>query len=85
MNTATTIRELSLDEISLVGGSGELSYYEELFTVMLAGGVMGALAAGATTAGVGAPAGFVSGALLAGTSYATKEFIEWVILTYWSN
>ena len=84
MNAATTIRELGPEEISLVGG-GELSYYEELLAVMLAGGVMGALAAGASTAGIGALPGFVSGALLAGTSYAVKEYVEWLIQTYFAN
>ena len=84
MNAATTIRELGPEEISLVGG-GELSYYEELFAVMLAGGVMGALAAGASTAGIGAIPGFLSGALIAGTSYAVKEYVEWLIQTYWAN
>lgn len=83
MNAATTIRELGPEEISLVGG-GELSYYEELLAAMLAGGVVGALAAGASTAGIGALPGFLSGALIGGVSYATKEYLEWVILNYWA-
>lgn len=84
MNAATTIRELGPEEISLVGG-GEGDYYQELLAVMLTGGAIGALAAGASTAGIGILPGFVSGALIAGTSYAVKECIEWLIAAYWPS
>lgn len=83
MNAATTIRELCPEEISLVGGGDTIGYYEQLFAVMLSGAVLGALTAGAATAGLGTIPGAISGALIAGTSYTVKEYIEWVIENYW--
>lgn len=82
MHAATTIRELAPQEIPLVGGA-DAGYYEELFAVMLAGAAIGALTAGASTAGLGVLPGALSGALIAGTSYAVREYFEWLIATYW--
>jgi len=81
MNAATTIRELGPQEISLVGGA-EGNYYIELLATMLAGGLIGAIVAGAPTAGLLSGPGFVSGALIAGTTFATREFAEWLLMTY---
>jgi hypothetical protein len=50
---------------------------------MFAGAVVGAIAAGVSTAGVGIIPGATSGALLAGIGYLTNDYMQYLIENYW--
>ena len=71
--TATTVRELTARETTLVGG-GEFTW-GGFFEAAATGAVVGGLA-GAAAAGVGAGPGALGGALLGGIEYSLGEFIE---------
>jgi len=71
--TATTFRELTAEETTLVGG-GDFTW-GGLVANMGAGALVGGLA-GAAAAGIGAGPGALGGALLGGIEYCAKDLIE---------
>jgi hypothetical protein len=71
--TATTFRELTAEETTLVGG-GEFTW-GGLAAHMGAGALAGGLA-GAAVGGVGAGPGALGGALLGGIEYCASDLIE---------
>jgi hypothetical protein len=71
--TAMTLRELTAEEMALVGG-GEFTWGG--FFGHVGGGALAGGLAGATVAGVGAGAGALAGGLLGGIEYCASSIIE---------
>ena len=71
--TATTLRELTIEEAALVGG-GEFTWGG--FFGHVAGGAIAGGLAGAAAAGVGAGPGALAGGLLGGIEYTAASIVE---------
>jgi hypothetical protein len=71
--TATTLRELTIEETALVGG-GEFTWGG--FFGHVAGGAIAGGLAGAAAAGIGAGPGALAGGLLGGIEYTAASIVE---------
>ena len=71
--SATTLRELTIEETTLVGG-GEFTWGG--FFGHVAGGALAGGLAGAAAAGIGAGPGALAGGLLGGIEYSVASIVE---------
>lgn len=71
--TAVTIRELTFEEIELVGGAWT---WTSLGAAMGGGAVGGALLGGAAGGFAGMGAGFLAGGLAGGATYLVRDMLE---------